>query len=646
MATPAINPRPSLFPESSKSTAPSELPAFLSRIAQHEREFVVFDNGWRGWTYSYSQIASMANTFRDRFRAAQVNRGDTIAIWSESRPGWIAALWGCLAEGVVAVPIDPQASPQLFDRITRKIQPRVVLLGEMVAGPNESCEIPVWHLSEIETVMGDLRQKPVQINSADIAEIVFTSGTTADPKGVIMTHGNLAACLKPLEDQLAPYRKYFRLLAPLRVLNLLPMSHLFGQAISLFLVPQVPASIIFLTSTSPQEIARQIATRRICALVSVPKVLEVLREFILRRFPETKDAGKSAGSLLARWWRFRAVHRFLGWRFCCFVVGGAPLPAELEKFWSGLGFVVAQGYGLTETAPIISFNHPFDVQQGTAGKPMAGVQIRIADDGEVLVRGDNVTPGYFQLPLETAAAFLDGWFRTGDIGELSPEGNLVIRGRKKEVIVTLEGLKVFPEDVEGVLNRIDGVRESAVIEKNGVHAVLVLEPKVDGEAVLGEANQHLEAHQRIRSFSLWPQAGLPRTSTTHKLRRAEIAGAVRTGRQETARPKMTLADLVQKYAPGRTITPETTLEALGLSSLDRVELMMDLEESLGTTIDESVFSAITKVADLTRPVESEQQFHQPAYNRRWWARIIRRVLLPAVFPAVNAVFRSLEGLGT
>jgi long-chain acyl-CoA synthetase len=642
MAAPAINLQHGQLPESHKIASASELPPFLQKITQHQREFVVFDDGWRGWSYSYSEMARMVQAFRARLRTQGISKGDTVVIWSESRPGWIAALWGCLLEGVVLVPAEPQTSPELFRRIKEKVQPRIILLGDLVTGPEGTCAIPVWPLSEIEGAGDESCVKPVSLNSDDIAEIVFTSGTTAEPKGVIMTHGNLAASLKPLENQLAPYRRYFRLLTPLRVLNLLPMSHLFGQAIALFLVPLVPASVVFMTSNSPEEISRQIRSRRMCALVSVPKILEVLREFVLRRFPETKNAGNSTGPLLLRWWRFRAVHRFFGWRFCCFVVGGAPLPADLEQFWSNLGFVVAQGYGLTETAPIISFNHPFNVQQGTAGKPMEGVEIKIAEDGEVMVRGRNVTQGYFQLPVETAAAFQDGWFRTGDIGELSPEGNLVIRGRKKEVIVTPEGLKVFPEDVESVLNRIQGVRESAVIDKNGVHAVLVLEPGVEGESVVQEANRRLESHQRIRSISVWPQPQLPRTSTTHKLRRAEISARIRMGLKQARSQKSEITELVQKYAPGRNITPETTLESLGLSSLDRVELMMDVEDKMGTTIDENVFASITKVGDLTRPLEVAQTFCQPAYNRSWWARMIRHVLLPAIFLPFTRFFARLK----
>ena len=642
MASPALNPEKLQLPGPSTAASPSELPAFFDRIARNDREYVVYDDGWRGWSYRYADIAGMTLALASRLRAGGIGKGDPVMIWSESRPGWIAAFWGCMLEGVVLVPVEPQASTSLFQRLEQKVQPRIILLGDLVAGPQGTSRTTVWRIREIETASQQPPHEPVALKGDDIAEIVFTSGTTAEPKGVLMTHRNLAASLKPLEDQVAPYRKYFRLLAPLRVLNLLPMSHLFGQAVAMFLVPLVPASVAFVTSATPEEIARQIRSRRMCALISVPKFLEVLRDFVVHRFPWVRDAEKVTGPWPLRWWRFRAVHRLFGWRFCCFIVGGAPLPVELEQFWSSMGFVVAQGYGLTETAPIISFSHPFHVQPGTTGKPLGDIQVKIAEDGEVLVRGDNVTPGYFQFPSETAAAFQDGWFRTGDIGELTAAGDLVIRGRKKEIIVTPEGLKVFPEDVESTLNGIQGVRESAVIGKEGVHAVLVLEPGFKSEDIVRQANQRLEAHQRVRSVSLWTQGELPRTSTTHKLRRAEIAAALQTGRKVPPKPKPDLADLVQKYAPGRTITPDTTLEELGLSSLDRVELMMDLEEKLETSIDESVFASVSKVADLERPMPPAKPAPMPAYNRTWIARFIRRLALSTIFLPLTRVFAHLK----
>jgi long-chain acyl-CoA synthetase len=621
-------------------TGPSELQAFISRISRIPGEFVVHDDGYRGWTFSYGDIASMAEMFRRRLRAAGLRRGHAVMIWSESRPGWIAALWGCLLEGVTLVPVDPQSSVGLFDRIRQKVEPCLILRGDRVPAFDCGNAVPVWLVSDIESDIGGSPDEPTSVSNEEIAEIVFTSGTTAEPKGVLITHRNLSASLRPMEDQLAPYVKFVRPFAPLRILNLLPMSHLFGQALATFVPPLIPASVTFISSTSPQEIAAQIRRRRLSVLVCVPRILEMMRNFVVLRIPHAAGAKESAEtSWPLRWWRFRAVHRLFGWKFCCIVTGGAPLPADLEAFWRGLGYVVVQGYGLTETAPIISFNHPLHGRHGSVGAPLKGVDIRVADDGEVLVRGENVSPGYFASPVETASAFQDGWLRTGDIGELGPDGNLVIRGRKKEVIVTSEGLKAFPEDVEAVLAGIPGVQDAAVIGENRVHAVLLLQPGADAAGIVRRANEHLETHQRIRSFSLWTKGPLPRTAATGKLRRGYIAEAVQRGTGESAAtPGSGLADLIRKYAPGRELNGETTLNELGLSSLDRVELMMSIEEKLGTRIDENAFASVRTIADLERSVPSAEPTPFPVWNRTPAARAIRHMALASVLlPLTRAV---------
>ena len=627
-------------------TIPSALPEYFDRIARIDSEFVVFDDGYRGWSYSYADMARMAGSFVARLRAEGIRKGERVMIWSENRPAWVAALWGCLLEGVVVVPVDQRSSVELFHRIEAKVRPRVILLGDHVPGLPEDDNVPIWRLSEMEHA--DSQALPAGLVTPakdDIAEIVFTSGTTAEPKGVIITHRNLAASLQPVEDRFAPYRKFIDPFAPVRIMNLLPMSHLFGQAMGLFLPPLIEASIVFTSSLSAQEIVRQISARRVCALVAVPKILEVLRDFVMRRFPEAAGPAHASEPWPIRCWRFRAIHRMFGWRFCCFFIGGAPLPPDLEQFWTRLGYLTVQGYGLTETSPIISFSDPLDIRHGTTGKPMAGVEVKFAEDGEVLVRGDNVTSGYYQSPEQTAAAFQDGWFRTGDIGSLDAEGHLIIRGRKKEMIVTPDGLKVFPEDIEAVLNQIPGVRDSAVIGKDHVHAVLVLREGATAEQVVRAANDRLESAQRIRAFSIWTDGELPRTSTTRKLRHAEIADRVRKGGDRPAGRQAQLSDIIRKFAPDRVIRPETTLDELGLSSLDRVELMLDLEEQLDTSIDESAFASVSKVADLAKPMTPVEPTPFPRYNRTAIARAVRRVALGAILLPLTRLFARTKVSG-
>lgn len=617
---------------------------FLQRIERLDGEFVIYDDGYRGWTYSHAEIARAAHALRARLRSSGVDKGDAVMIWSESRPGWVSALWGCLLEGVVLVPVDPRSSIELFHKIQRKARPRVILLGDRVPAMVDGT-VPVWRLDDIERASDSatLEQRPVALD--DIAEIVFTSGTTAEPKGTVITHRNLMANLVPVEGEVAKFRKFTRSLSPLRILNLLPLSHLFGQSLALFLPPLIPASVVFISATGAQEIVRQIKRRRVSALVAVPKLLEVLRDFVIHRFPEVADRRQPLGRWPLRWWRFRRVHRLFGWKFCCFVSGGAPLPHDLEQFWCDLGYLVIQGYGLTETAPIVTLSHPLRVRRGTVGKPLAGVDVQIAEDGEVLVRGDNVTQGYFESPVETSVALRDGWLHTGDIGELDQEGHLMIRGRLKELIITPEGLKVFPDDVERVVNGTHGVVESAVIGKDRVHVVLVLQPGANAGDIVRQANQRLEEHQRIRSLSTWTAGPLPRTPTTRKLRRAEIADAIERGKPEPAKPAGDIETLVQKYSQGRTITSETTLDELGLSSLDRVQLMMDLEQKLDIEIDERVFSSVNRVADLTQPVPAGDMLRFPTANRKWFARLVRRLLLPFFLIPLLKVFTRVKVSG-
>ncbi|MGH9559369.1 MAG: AMP-binding protein, partial [Bryobacteraceae bacterium] len=199
---------------------------FLIRAGRLDAEFIVYDDGYRGWTYSYREIARAAGALRSRLRASGVHKGDAAAIWSESRPGWVIALWACLEEGIIVVPVDPQSSPALFERIANKAKPRVILVGERV--PSIEASAPIWKLSEIERAAEAPAPTPVAISEDDTAEIVFTSGTTAEPKGVVITHRNLLAHLEPVAREAAKYTKYARPFLPLRILNLLPLSHLFG----------------------------------------------------------------------------------------------------------------------------------------------------------------------------------------------------------------------------------------------------------------------------------------------------------------------------------------------------------------------------------------------------------------------------------
>jgi long-chain acyl-CoA synthetase len=632
---------------------------FFRDLSIARGEFLVHDDGFRSRGYTYDAVGRAARGFAARLHALGVRKGDTVVFWSENRPEWIVAFWGCILSGVIVVPIDYRASPGFLARIREIVSARLILIGQDVPPLGASVTVPVWRLHELDWRDGD--PPPVSIARNDVAEIIFTSGATAEPKGVLITHGNVLANIVPVEREVLKYRRYGTPFYPLRFLNLLPLSHMFGQAMATFIPPMIPGVVIFMRGYNPVEMIAQIKRRRISVLVSVPKILDVLREHIVRVAPETAVPGPKRHVAL-RWWRYRRVHRLFGLKFWAFVVGAAPLDAELEQFWSELGFAVIQGYGLTETAPIVTLNHPFGTRKGSVGKAIAGVEVKIAPDGEILVRGENVTKGYFDAAQETERAFEDGWFHTGDVGELAADGQLYIRGRKKEMIVTPEGLNVFPEDVERVLNHIAGVRDSAVVgvrigSEERVHAVLVVGDGVDADAVVRQANAQLDDHQRIRRALIWPEPELPRTEGTRKLKRAVIRDWAASGgpapRREPAGADV-LAALVAKHAGRGDLSAATTLEELGLSSLDRVELMVALEDAFQTRIDESAFTEARDIGQLralidraaTSDAVPAKPVDFPAWNRSWLARAVRRVNLPTwILPLARAfAWLRLEGL--
>ena len=589
---------------------------FFDDYTAVDEPFIVHDNGYRVREVTYRGLAAAARAFGARLAAARIGPGEKIVLWAENRPEWLIALWGALLQQVVAVPVDYRASADLVRRISQIVEARAVLVGDEVTAPAD-LGAPVWPLRDVPLDAGaeagaapPPRSDAPRPTPQTLAEIIFTSGATADPKGVTITHRNVLANIVPIEREMRKYLKYERPFHPIRFLNLLPLSHMFGQSMATFVPPMLRGTVIFSHGYSPTEILRQIRTRRVSVLVSVPKVLDVLRGHVERVAPGAADADVLAGKhFLRRWWRYRDVHRLFGWKFWCIVCGAAPLEPELEAFWRKLGFLVVQGYGLTETAPIVTLNHPFRASTGTVGTPIGGVEVKIAADGEILVRGENVTTGYYRAGggvTDVESPFEDGWFHTGDIGELDSAGRLLIKGRKKEMIVTPQGLNVFPEDVERALLAQPGVADAAVVGlhvdgEERVHAVLVIAPGADDQAIVRGANATLEDHQRVWSTSVWPGATLPRTEGTQKLKRKEIqrwaSGERRDGAAAVAADR-TVESVVARFAAGRDLTGSTSLDELGLSSLVRVELMMALEETFQVTLDEGLLAQAKTIADL------------------------------------------------
>ena len=635
---------------------------FFDERLQSSAEFLIHVDEYRVRRYSYEMVRLRATEFSGRLAAAGVNAGDKVVFWGENRPEWLMAFWGCLLRGAVVVPVDYRTSGNFLQKVGRTVNAKVVLVGDDVSQPPPG-PMAVWRLAELTTktpATSTASLPPPHIAARDdVVEIIFTSGTTSEPKGVVITHRNILANIVPVEREVLKYRRFGRPFFPLRFLNLLPMSHMFGQALATFIPPMLPGICVFMSSYSPPAIAHQIRSSRISALVCVPKILEILKDHVIRVAPETADPLADNTHVARRWWRYRRVHRLFGLKFWCFIVGAAPLDPELEAFWSHLGFLVVQGYGLTETAPIVTLNHPFRTKSGTVGTPIAGVQIKIADDGEILVKGDNVTSGYFgSAPNPT---FDNGWFHTGDLGALDESGSLQVYGRKKEVIVTSDGLNIFPEDVERVVNGLPMVRESVAIgvTRDGaeqLHVVVKLKTPTEPSTIQQAANRELESHQQIRALLEWPGEQLPRTEGAQKLKRNEVktwaAKGVIPKTDNSEDGERSVASILSQVL-GQSVDENTPLAQLGLSSLERVELLMVLEHKFNVAIDEHAVDEIIKVSDLKEIVAShgtvaptnDSHFSLPTWNQSWLVATLRRLSLAVWLLPLTRLFAWITANG-
>ena len=611
--------------------------------------------GYRTVRCSYTDVARMAYGFSAELAARGIRKGDRVGLWGPNSAAWVAAFFGCAYRGVVAVPMDEAASPDFAMRVFQHVDAKLLVSSR----DHAELGFPTLLFEGLQRAPTDRTTEPESVLPEDPLQIVFTSGTTAEPKGVVITHGNVLGNVAPLEAQITPYLKYERLVHPIRFLNLLPLSHVFGQFLGIYLPPLLRGSVFFQQTLKPAEVISTIRRERISVLVAVPRVLQSLKEKIERDFADSgeldgfrqKLRAAEGKHFLHRWWIFRSIHRQLGWKFWAFICGGAALDHETEEFWRRLGYAVIQGYGLTETTSLISVNHPFKTGKGSIGKVMAGREVKLAPDGEILVRGSGVASSYWNGGELKPVAAEEGWYHTGDIGELDGDGNLYFRGRKKDVIVTSAGMNVYPEDVENALKRQPEIKDCVVVplamggNAEPAAALILKNAQADAARAVDTANEQLAEYQRVRRWVVWPDEDFPRTST-QKSRRNEIAiglqrllaGETRDGQQHK-----TISDLLATITkrPVGTLEPAANLDAdLNLSSLERVELLGALEERYQVDLSETRFSSIRTVADLDRALKGESpgrvRYHYPAWAQRWpatWIRFAVHYLLlrPAVF---------------
>lgn len=644
--------------------------------------------GLRLVRWSYRRVAETAYGFARELEARGINKGERVLLWAANGPEWVAAFFGCVLRGAVVVPLDVESAPDFVARVQAQTRARLALYSAETNVQAASLELPSVALEELENVATGRPREPFvndDIDADDLVEIIYTSGTTAEPRGVCLTHRNLIANLAPLEEGMQKYLKWLRLVGPLRFVCLLPLSHVFGQFMGIFVPQLTGGEVIFLNALNPSEIVNAVKERGVNIVVTVPRLLDSLREHVERREESRglladlrRRIERAEGTHpLKRLWLSRRIHSYFGWRLWAFVTGGATLGAETETFWRRLGFAVVQGYGMTETASLVTVNHPFKIGRGSIGKTLRGQELRLDESGEILVRGANVSPGYWRLDGVREPLGDDGWLRTGDLGSLDASGNIYFRGRKKDVIVTAAGLNVHPEDIEAALNRQPEVRLSAVVGVEGPRgpeplAVLILNAAgADPAAAIERANASLARHQQVRRWQIWPEADFPRTPT-QKVRKRDILerlapqrngkngdgnhfenGAVKNSvlTSQSALLHPSPATLIAALAPRAEGEMPAALDSssrlstdLKLDSLGRVELLSALEDRYQIEIDEASFTAATTVGDVERLVgaggaraDEAAQYPYPAWTQVALVRWFRVVFYYAVVLPITSV---------
>jgi len=420
---------------------------------------------------SYGELGELAGSFAGALAELGIKKGDRVAILAKPRLEWQIALWGALRLGAIVVPIDADLTPPEIGRILEESEARVlVTTGERLAALAKGRGMPLsLQLVSMDRIEGSPNiwellegQEPppaIEVKPEDLALIVYTSGTTGDAKGVMLSHYNLAFNVQAFLQRLAVSSRDV-------VLSIIPWHHIFGFTATILGPLYRGATLIY--TDDYKSIPLLLLRNRATILIGVPKLFNAMFQKIEERLTKGSLKERLAYRLLPRLAGRKLRENLTGRRFRFFVSGGAPLDPRTIRGLRRLGFGVIEGYGLSETAPVLTFSTPQNRKAGSVGPPLSGVELKILHPneeglGEVVVRGPNVMQGYYKNPERTREILdEDGWFHTGDLGRLDRDGWLYLQGRKKSVIILESGKNVYPEEVEFELGRVPYVEEILV----------------------------------------------------------------------------------------------------------------------------------------------------------------------------------------
>lgn len=570
--------------------------------------------------------------------------GERVMVIGANSPQWMEVLLGAQLVGVTVVPVDMQSSLETVQRYVEQTSPRVIFKDAYLL-PGLERHNTCLVLGDLDKELVDRPEEPPEhmLTGNEVALIVFTSGTTADPKGVALTQRNILANVAGVQRALTIDPDW-------RVLSVLPLSHMYELTGSLSVLSG-GASIFYMPRVTPLAVARSLREYRITTILAVPQLLV---QFLDRIRETAASQGKAASFSFAqrltshapffvRRFIFRSVHKNLGGKLDMVVTGGAPIPPIVATAWERMGVKTVQGYGLTETSPILTVNSPNERRIDSQGQALYNVQLRIhGPDHELQAKGPSVFKEYWHNEAATKAAFTsDGWFKTGDIGRLA-DGWLQIRGRTKFTITLASGLKVSPEDIEVVAETNAALGAICVVSEKhpeGESVLAVVLSKFSDAALdqaIAQVNEQLESFQRIAAWVRWPEEDFPRTRLLKVDRRRvqEWANARLVGMETVpglpAKSMETdqLLHVLQLSLnrPPTRIHDTDKLVDLGLDSLGRLTLVAFIEEQLGVSVAESTITQHTTVEGLRKLVAEGASVKQPEAQLTWTFNPVMRLL--------------------
>jgi long-chain acyl-CoA synthetase len=418
------------------------------------KEALTIRPGFRTRSWTYRDLNEVVPRVARYLKESGLSQGDRVLIWGVNRPEYGIAFLAALRLGAILVPLEANYAAEFAQKIAQRTRASGAIVSSQTLERARTLGLPLFQME----VLPDLARQcaPLEkaaLNGDDLAEVVFTSGTTGDPKGAMLSHRNI------LSNAIAA-SQIFPIGPKQRLLSFLPLSHMFEQLGGFFTVLLAGASVIYPTSRQPAVVRRTFKERKVSMVLITPAVVKSLMLAIERSaeaqgkkelFENLRRVARRLPMGLRRL-VFFSVHRQFGGRFRYIISGGAALDPALGESWRELGIDVIQGYGTTECSPGLTFNRVELNRLGSVGTPLPGVEIKIAADGEVLARGPNVFKGYWENEEATRAVLdTDGWYHTGDLGEIDKDGFLWLRGRKKDMIVLADGTNVYPEDIENTL---------------------------------------------------------------------------------------------------------------------------------------------------------------------------------------------------